>query len=138
MAYDSLANRLVFACKNVEDGGANDHMRMYFWPLQQDSTALQAPTEVRVPLAAIVGNLGWPKIEPSDITVNPVNGNYRIVASGQKALFEVTPAGEVVFSRALPSGHDQPEGLAMTKDLMIISDEAVAGPAVITVYRRQE
>jgi hypothetical protein len=139
MAFDSSANTLVLACKNVEDGGRNDAMLLYLWPLDRDTSAMAPlPAQIPVPLAAIVGTLGWPKIEPSDITVNPFNGNYRVIASGQQALFEVTPRGEVVFSRTLPSGHAQPEGLAMTKDLMLISDEAVAGPAVITVYRRQE
>lgn len=140
MAFDSAANSLVLACKNVEDGGRNDSVLLYLWPLAADSTATgQLPAQVRVPLAAIVGSIGWTKIEPSDIAVNPSNGNYRIVAAGQQTLFEITPVGEVVFSRTLPSGHPQPEGLALTRDnLMLMSDEAATGPAVLTVYRGQQ
>jgi uncharacterized protein YjiK len=140
MAFDSAANSLVLACKNVRDGGVNDAMVLYKWPLGNDSTATGLPpAAIRVPLAAIAGTLGWTKIEPSDITVDRRTGNYLIVASGQKALIEITPVGEVVFSRALPTGHAQPEGLAITRDnLMLVSDEANQGPAVLTAYRRQE
>ena len=138
MTFDSTANSLVLSCKNVEDSGANETMLLFLWPLDRDSTAVGPPQEIRMSVATIVSGKGWPKIEPSDIAVNPANGNYRIVASGQKGLFEVTKTGEVVFSRALPSGHAQPEGLAMSRDnLMLISDEATTGPAVLTVYRRQ-
>jgi uncharacterized protein YjiK len=140
IAFDSAANSLVLACKNVRDGGLNDALVLYKWPLGNDSTATGlAPAEIRVPLSAMDASLGWTKIEPSDIAVDRRTGNYVIVASGQKALIEITPLGEVVSSRALPSGHAQPEGLAITRDnLMLLSDEANQGPAVITAYRRQE
>lgn len=138
MTYDSTANALVLACKNVEDEGRNETMLMYLWPVDRDSTWTGPTAEIRVSVAAIVRGDGWRKIEPSDIAINPANGNYRIVAAGQKALYEVTRNGEVVFSRALPSGHAQPEGLALSRDnLMLVGDEATTSPAVLTVYRRQ-
>ena len=43
MAFDSTTNSLVLACKNVEDGGANDHMRAYRWPLDRDSSTVDTP-----------------------------------------------------------------------------------------------
>lgn len=138
MAYDSTASELLLACKNVEDGGANDTMLIFRWPLDQDS-ATTLPEPIAVPVTAIVGDLGWDKIEPSDITVDPRDGSYLVVASGQQLIFAVTRTGEVLFSRTLPEGHDQPEGLAITPDhLILLSDEANTGPAVITAYRRLE
>jgi hypothetical protein len=54
-------------------------------------------------------------------------------------LVEITPAGGVVASRSLPPGHAQPEGLAITRDnLLLVSDEAATGPAMLTAYRRPE
>jgi len=42
----------------------------------------------------------------------------------------------VVRSEPLPGNHHQAEGVAVTKDsLLIISDEATSKPAAITVYR---
>lgn len=139
MAFDSSASRLVLACKNVEDGGRNDTTMFFLWPLDRDSASVGQPLEsIRVSSAAIIGTLGWPKVEPSDITVDPRSGNYVVVASGQKGIFEITPTGEVVYSRQLPTAHAQPEGLAITRDnLLLISDEANTGPAVLTAYRRK-
>ena len=63
-------------------------------------------------------------------------GNYVLVASLEKALIEITPAGEVVLVRPLPKAHEQAEGVAITKDsILIVSDEAKQGPAVITLYK---
>jgi hypothetical protein len=48
----------------------------------------------------------------------------------------ITPDGAVVSVRSLPPGHDQPEGIAITADsILIVSDEAVRKPAAITLYR---
>ena len=140
MAFDSLSNSLILACKNVEDDGRNDVMLLYRWPLGGDSTGMVLPpAEIQVPLAAIVGRLGWDKIEPSDIGISPLTGNYVIVAAGQQGLVEITPAGGAVSSRLLPRGHAQPEAMAITHDnLLLLGDEAAGGEAVLTVYRRQE
>jgi uncharacterized protein YjiK len=59
-----------------------------------------------------------------------------LVAAREQALIEITPAGDVVFARPLPGVHEQAEGVAITPDsILIISDERVTGPAVITLYR---
>jgi hypothetical protein len=140
MAFDSLTNSLILACKNVRDNGRNDAMLLYRWPLGGDSTtAAQPPEEIVVPLSAMVGRLGWDRFEPSDINISPRTGNYVIVASGQQGLVEITPGGGVVFSRLLPRGHAQPEALAITHDnLLLLGDEAAGEEAVLTIYRRQE
>jgi hypothetical protein len=46
------------------------------------------------------------------------------------------PDGEVVRSEPLPGDHRQPEGVAVTKDsLLMVSDESNVKPAAITLYR---
>jgi hypothetical protein len=47
----------------------------------------------------------------------------------------LTPAGEVVLSRTLDDRHPQAEGVAITRDgILIISDESVNAAAAITLY----
>ena len=46
------------------------------------------------------------------------------------------PDGEVVSSAPLPALHQQPEGVAITADsVLMISDEATGKPAALTLYR---
>jgi len=95
-----------------------------------------ARSRFTVPLKQVIGSNGWDHFHPSDITIDPFNGNYVLIASREQALVEITPAGEVVFSRPLPGAHGQAEGVAITRDsILIISDEKSTGPAAITLYR---
>jgi hypothetical protein len=58
-----------------------------------------------------------------------------LVAAKQKALVMLTPAGTVVFSRSLGGRHPQAEGIAITRDhILIIADEATNSAATITLY----
>jgi uncharacterized protein YjiK len=78
----------------------------------------------------------WKSLHPSDITIDPQTGNYVLVASLENALIQITPAGELVSARPLPDVHQQAEGVAITKDsILIVSDEAKQGPAVVTLYK---
>ncbi len=134
VAFDPAINSLLLACKHVDDKDLRDALVIYRWSLQSDSgTRLSRLT---VPLAGVIGSNGWTNMEPSDISVDPLTGNYVLVASLQRALLEVTPTGAMVFARPLPAMHQQPEGVAITKDsMLIVSDEARQGPALITLYR---
>jgi uncharacterized protein YjiK len=70
------------------------------------------------------------------MTIDPFTKNYVLIASHEKGLVVISPDGEVVRSVPLPAGHNQAEGVAITKDsLLLISDEAHMTPAAITVYR---
>ena len=78
----------------------------------------------------------WKNLHPSDITIDPLTGNYVLVASLESALIEISPAGELLSARPLPGAHQQAEGVAITKDsILIVSDEAKEGPAVVTLYK---
>lgn len=136
MTFDSTANALVLACKTVHDQSLKGSLVLFVVPLGGDSTgAVAAPTMVQLSLADIPEAAEWGGFHPSDITIDPLNGNYLLIAGIEQAMVEVTPKGELVFARALPKGHEQPEGVAITKDhLLIISDEAKKGPARITIY----
>lgn len=132
MVYDPRFNALVLACKHVHDAGVHDAIILYRLSLAPSDSTSQL-TRIAVPVGAANGGKSY---HPSDITIDPISGNYVLVASLDKALIEITPQGELVFGRPLPPGHDQAEGVAITKDsVLLISDEAKSNPAAITLYK---
>jgi len=134
LAYDASINSLLLACKNVELKQAKDSMVIYRWKLHAGGG--ERLSKLAVPLKTILAAIGEKDLHPSDIAVDPKTGNYVLVASIEKALVEVTPAGQIVFARKLVGQHNQPESLAITKDgILIIGDEAGRRPAMITLYR---
>jgi uncharacterized protein YjiK len=134
IAFDPAINSLLLACKHVHDKSVHDAIVIYRWSLASDTAA--GLSKLTVPLGDVLAANGWKNLHPSDITIDPLTGNYVLIASLEKAIIEITPAGAVVFARPLPEGHQQAEGVAITKDsLLLVSDEAKQGPATITVYR---
>lgn len=133
VAFDSTANALVMACKNIGLKDLKDFVVLYRWNLG-DSTGPAA--QIKVPLSDVIGSNAWKGFTPSDITVDPLTGNYVLVASQERGILSLTPGGMVVFSRPLPGRHLMAEGIAITRDsILIISDEATRVPAAITLYR---
>jgi hypothetical protein len=89
-----------------------------------------------VPIASVIGTNDWKSFHPSDITIDPFSGNYVLIASKERGLIEITPAGAPVLARPLPPDHIQPEGIAITRDsILIISDEGGTDLGMITLYR---
>jgi len=136
IAFDPSINSLLLACKHVHEKDVRDAILIFRWSLAGDTTTNRL-SKLVVPLGnSVLGSNGWKTLHPSDITVDPVTGNYVLLASLEKAMIEVTPAGEVVFVRLLARTHEQAEGVAITKDsILIISDEAKQSPAAITLYK---
>ena len=133
LAFDAPINSLLLACKNVELKQSRDSMVIYRWKLQSGSQRL---SKLAVPLKPILAAIGEKELHPADITVDPKTGHYVIVASIEKAMVEITPAGAVVRAQKLVGQHNQPESIAITKDgILIIGDEAGRRPAMITLYR---
>lgn len=134
LAYDARLNSLLLACKRVGTKRLQEMLVIYRWRLRTgDGGQLSTLT---VPLALAIGANGWKSLHPSDITVDPVSGNYVLVAAQEQALLEITPDGAVVDSRPLPDGLKHTEGVAITRDsLLILSDEAGGRPATISLYR---
>lgn len=134
VAFEPATNALLLACKNVRAASLRESLVIYRWTLAKGRGVRAGP--LIVPLARVIGQNGWRGLHPSDITVDAEAGHYVIIASQEKALVEITPAGEVVASRPLPGVNAQPEGVAITRDrILILGNEARAGPASITLYR---
>jgi hypothetical protein len=136
LAFDSAANALVLACKNILTAGLKDFVVLYRFSLTDTTDA--RISRITIPLAQVIGTNAWKGFTPSDLEVDPGSGDYVIVASQEKGLVRVTPAGQVVWSRPLPPGHDMAEGIAITRDsIFIVSNEAASAtvPGDITLYR---
>jgi len=133
VAFDSTDNSLVLACKNVAEKKFKDMLVLYRYTLGDSGGAKLS--EVTVPLAEVIGRNPWKHFRPTDITMDPYSGNYVLVAAQEKGLLALTPAGAVVFSRPLSGRHPQAEGIAITRDsILIIGDESIAAPGTITLY----
>jgi uncharacterized protein YjiK len=133
IAYDSTLGSLLLACKNVDVKGVKDKMVVYRWRLRGGEDRL---SRLEVPLAPILEAIGKKDFHPSDITVDPITGNYVLIAGIEEAMVQITPEGALVFARPLRGTHHQPESIAITRDsILIIGDEATRQPAVLTLYR---
>ena len=134
LTYEADSTRLLMVCKRIHDKQMHE-VRIYRMPLPLNRTTF---SEMRIPLEQVVGSNKWKNFRPSDITIDPFTKNYVIIASHEKGLIVVTPDGDVVRSEPLPGDHRQPEGVAITRDsLLIVSDEANVMPPAITVYKWQ-
>ena len=136
VAFDSTISSLLLLCKNVFTKGAiQDSLVIYRLTLPVGAGT--EPTRLTVPLAPITGPNGWKSLHPSDITVDPTSGNYVMVAADESALVEISPSGELIFARPLGPGLAHAEGLAITRDsILIISTEGREKlSAAITLFR---
>lgn len=131
-AWDARGTALVLACKTPAKA-RNDFLLIYRVSLAD--SARGAFDRIEVPFDSIDARGGTKKFAGSDLAIRPDNGNYVLIAGPEKGYLEVTPAGAIVTARRLPPRHPQAEGIAVTRDgMLLIADEAVRGPAAITVY----
>jgi uncharacterized protein YjiK len=134
MVYQADSNWLVMPCKNAKDKSLEHNLVIYRWKL--DGPQNSRLSMITIPFAQLIGSNKWKSLHPSDITIDPATGNFVMITSHEKALIEMTPTGDLVRSEPLPEGHNQPEGIAITKDsILMVSDEATRNPAAITLYR---
>ena len=133
VTYQADSAWLVMPCKHITQKGVSDEqLLLYRVHLRQPGTISQ----LSVPIEQVIGDNKWKKFEASDITIDPNTGNYVIIASQQKGLVVLTPDGVVVRSEPLHGRHPQAEGVAITRDnILIVSDEATEEPASITLFR---
>jgi len=135
LTYESDSTRLLMVCKRLLDKQSPKELRIYRMPLPLNRATF---TETRVPIKDVVGQNKWKNFRPSDITIDPFTRNYVIISSHEKGLVVLSPDGEVLRSVPLPGDHRQAEGVAITKDtLLLISDESNVRPAMISVYKWQ-
>ena len=134
MVYEPDSSRLVLVCKRILTKPAPHEMWIYRLPLPLGNPS--AMTMLRIPIQDVIGSNKWKNFHSSDINIDPITKNYVIVSSNQKGLVVIKPDGEMVRSEPLPGDHRQPEGVAVTRDsLLMVSDESNVKPAALTLYR---
>ena len=136
LAYDPTDQALVVGCKRPSARALRDAVTLF--RLRVDRRATAALPDVSIPIASAVRETGDKAFHPSAVEREPRTGNYVIVAGPQRAIIEVTPAGEVVAARSLPrSLHRQPEGLTFLGDsAILVADEGGNGAGTLTLYPR--
>jgi uncharacterized protein YjiK len=135
VAFDSTANTLLMPCKTVGVKSLEGNLVIYRYTLGSDASGTST-SELSIPMAQAVGNNRWKQFRPTDMAIDPWTGNYVLVAAQEKGILQITPAGAVVFSRPLAGSHPQPEGVAVTRDsILIVADEGAGRAGAITLYR---
>jgi uncharacterized protein YjiK len=134
LAYETDSSWLLLACKKVTSKNLDHQLVIYRLSVPLTDSAKY--TTLTIPLGEVIGGNKWKHFHPSDLAIDPATGNYVLIASKEQGLAVITPDGDVVRSEPLPKGHNQAEGVAITRDsLLVISDEATHKPADITLYR---
>ena len=133
ITWDAERGSLLLACKKVEKNRFANDLVIYSWKLPEGPVPT-AP-EITIPRRDVIGQNPWKNLHPSDITRDPLTGNFVLVTAQEEAMIIVTPDGAPVLSRPLPTGLAHTEGVAITKDsLLLLSDEAGKQPASLSVY----
>lgn len=134
LAYDHETHALLMACKTPGRRELEGHLVVFAYSLSE--MALEEVPRVKVPFSEIEGVGPEGKLEPSGIEVDPLSGNWYILASAQGVLVELSSAGRVIASRKLSrTVHRQPEGITFASDgALLIGDEGRSGAGTLTRY----
>ncbi len=137
VAYDPAIASVLLACKNVKNEALQDSLVIFRWKLRDTTATGPVLTRLAIPLSSVTAPIQSKEMHPSDLAVDPSSGNYVMICAQERALLEITPTGVLVYVRRIDDSHEQAEGLAVTRDsLVIIADEAVRTRAVLTLYRK--
>ncbi len=131
IAFEPGTGSLLLACKAVHEKSLEGNLVIYRWGLPRGEPF----GIITVPAQQIIGSRRWNQVRPTDMAVDPATGHY-VILLREGALVELTPGGGLVAVRELPDPFEQPEGIALTPEgLVLISDEAGQRPAAITLYK---
>ncbi len=135
LAPDIQSGTLHLACKQNKPGNKQDSLAIYAW--LPSTGELLPERQVKVPTIEIARKLGKKRVNPSAIAIDPETGNYYGLAGPQRAIFELTPSGELIDAIILPLAdrHRQAEGIEITRDgKLLIADEGGKKEARLGVY----
>jgi len=123
---------LALVCKNDRK---NKKKRVFEWQLTNDE--IHRVADFALPVKHMEKAVDRKQVNPSGLAVDPVTGNWLVLAAKQHAIFELSPEGDLidVIMRLDEERHRQAEGIAVTRDgRVIIADEAGKGRARLSVY----
>jgi uncharacterized protein YjiK len=136
LAWDADTQALVVACKEAKRKKLKGTVTVYRW-----KPGSEPPADILFQLdeRTVADAYGKKKFSPSAISIDPVTGDYIILASHQQAIAKVRPDGSLIVASRLPTAdrHRQPEGLALTsKRTLVIVDEGGKGRARLSTYEQ--
>ena len=136
LAYDPTLASLIIACKEPRVRALRDHVIVFKWSIAR--RALLPRETLRLRSNTLARSAGLSNFHPSGIERDSATGHWLLVAARQRAIVEITPAGEVVSGAALVrQRHRQPEGIAIGSGrTLLVADEGGGRRGVLTLYRR--
>ena len=134
LAYDESQRSLVLMCKNPRRADLEEQLAMYHWSI--DEKQLLEDAHTAIPVIEFSRHIEGKKFQPSGIERHPVSGNYFVVAARQRAIAELTPAGQVIAVKQFSAQwHRQAEGITFAADgALIVADEGAGRKARLTLY----
>ena len=126
---------LLLACKKSRGKTKPPKFSIFVW--SPASGRVLHDREIVIPEKDITSKIGMKNIRPSGIAIDPLTGHLFGIAGPQRAIFELTPNGELIDAIILPLAdrHRQPEGIEITQDgKLVITDEGGKKKARLSVY----
>ncbi|MEX2109138.1 MAG: hypothetical protein WD802_00845 [Gemmatimonadaceae bacterium] len=134
IAVDPANGLLLLPCKTVAKKGPRGQLVIYRWDPRKSGS--QRASMLTIPSAQVAAGNPWRTLHASDMTIDPATKNYVLIAAQEKAFVEITPGGSVVRAGLLPEPSQQAEGVAITRDgVLIVADEGNDRAATLTLYR---
>ncbi len=134
LAYDSISNSLLLACKGFPGKGLGDAKAIYAFTLDGKSF-VEKPRFV-VPLKEVAPKTHKGKFGPSGIAKSHA-GTFFIIASDGEAIVEINSVGKVLEIRRIPrKTNSHPEGIAFFRNRdMILCNDGQGGKGTIVLYK---
>lgn len=132
IAYRASPESLILACKRGYGRDMEAIAALRVWTIGGGAATAWGQTRRDYAAAAHVH-----RFQPSDITIDQHTGRILLLSSGDAALVELSPEGQIVSARALSSRHRQAEGAAVLQDgSLAIADEGRNDQALLSRYAR--
>ncbi len=135
LAQDVHSDILLMACKKSRKKKYGGRFSIFAW--SASAHRVLHDREIMIPEAEIAQRIGKKHVRPSAIVIHPETADIYGVAGPQRAIFQLTPTGELIDAIILPLAdrHRQPEGIEITSDgKLLIADEGGKKKARLGVY----
>jgi uncharacterized protein YjiK len=135
LAEDVESNILLMACKKARKKKYGGRFSIFSWSASEHRVLHDF--EIMIPEDEIADRIGKKHVRPSAIVIHPETADIYGVAGPQRAIFQLTPTGELIDAIILPLAdrHRQPEGIEITRDgKLLIADEGGDKKARLGVY----